>query len=147
MRSAIRAPYVHGGHSLLAAQVFPQIEERLGKRSPVSLLFRAPTIRQLAEVLRRERCLPAPASLNDAVTNAVKNCVPRPYGGRATLFRSRRQRTFSSHDPEMGWGQLSCGGLKIVVIPGDHDHLLNEPFVGVLATKLRACLHEARADD
>jgi len=78
---------------------------------------------------------------------AVKNYVPRPYGGCVTLFRSRRQHTVSSHDSEMGWGRLARGGLKVVVIPGDHGDLLDEPFVGVLAPKLQACLDEARAND
>lgn len=89
------------------------------------------------------RRLEARRRASDAVTNAVKNYVPRSYGGCVTLFRSRRQRTVSSHDPEMGWGQLARGGLKVVVIPDDHGDLLNEPFVRVLATKLQACLDEA----
>ncbi len=77
---------------------------------------------------------------NDAVTNAVKNYVPRPYGGRVTLFRSRRQRTVSSHDPEMGWGQLARGGLKVVVSPGEHGDLLNEPFVRATGPGPRGCV-------
>jgi natural product biosynthesis luciferase-like monooxygenase protein len=41
-----------GGHSLVAVQVFNQIERTLGERLPLATLLRAPTIEQLASVLR-----------------------------------------------------------------------------------------------
>jgi aspartate racemase len=42
-----------GGHSLLAVSLFAQIEKAVGRRLPLSILFRAPTIGQLADVLHR----------------------------------------------------------------------------------------------
>ncbi|MEA3186521.1 MAG: hypothetical protein QOD99_351, partial [Chthoniobacter sp.] len=41
-----------GGHSLLALAIFSEIEKRLGKNLPLSTLFQAPTIEQLAQALR-----------------------------------------------------------------------------------------------
>src|SRR5207245_6060065 len=41
-----------GGHSLLAARLFAQIENRFGRNLSLATLFQAPTIEQLAEVLR-----------------------------------------------------------------------------------------------
>jgi amino acid adenylation domain-containing protein len=41
-----------GGHSLLAIELFAQIEKVFGKRPPLTTLFQAPTIAQLAQVLR-----------------------------------------------------------------------------------------------
>jgi len=44
-----------GGHSLTAAQVISQIENVFGKRLPLRVLFQAPTIDQLARILRQEK--------------------------------------------------------------------------------------------
>jgi thioesterase domain-containing protein/acyl carrier protein len=43
-----------GGHSLLAVRLFAQIEKTFGKRLPLAVLFEAPTIEQLTNVLRQE---------------------------------------------------------------------------------------------
>jgi aspartate racemase len=45
-----------GGHSLLAVRLFAQIENRFGRVLPLATLFQAPTIRELATVLRKEGC-------------------------------------------------------------------------------------------
>jgi amino acid adenylation domain-containing protein len=43
-----------GGHSLLALRLFSEIEARLGHRLMLSILFQAPTIRQLADTIRNQ---------------------------------------------------------------------------------------------
>ena len=42
-----------GGHSLLAAQLFAQIERKLGVNLPLAILFQAPSIRQLSERIKQ----------------------------------------------------------------------------------------------
>jgi aspartate racemase len=43
-----------GGHSMLAARLFAQIEKKLGKNLPLATLFQAPTIKELASIFRQE---------------------------------------------------------------------------------------------
>jgi amino acid adenylation domain-containing protein len=43
-----------GGHSLLAVKLFSQIEKTFGRKLPLATLFRAPTIEQIARVLKEQ---------------------------------------------------------------------------------------------
>jgi amino acid adenylation domain-containing protein len=65
-----------GGHSLLAAQMFAQVEARLGVRLPLATLFQAPTIEALAALIGRRRTPDAWRSL----------VAIQPSGTRRPLF-------------------------------------------------------------
>jgi acyl carrier protein len=65
-----------GGTSLLAVRLFNEIEKLTGKSLPIEVLFRAPTIEQLADILRQEGWSTPWSSL-----------VPiQPAGSRLPLF-------------------------------------------------------------
>jgi thioesterase domain-containing protein/acyl carrier protein len=65
-----------GGHSLLAVRITVEIEKRAGMRLPLATLLQAPTIAELAEILRDSQWKPSWSSL-----------VPlRASGSRTPLF-------------------------------------------------------------
>ena len=65
---------------------------------------------------------------------------PRPYAGRVTLVKPRRNYSFYN-DPQMGWANLPAGGLEIIELPVNPGAMLVEPYVRILAERLRACIH------
>ncbi len=66
-----------GGHSLLAVRLFALIEERLGKRLPLTAVFQGATVEHLAAVYFRRQAEPGSQS----------SLVPiQPAGGRPPLF-------------------------------------------------------------
>ena len=66
--------------------------------------------------------------------------VPKPYGGRATLLRTRGQPFFCSFDPQYGWSKLAIGGVEVRVIPGAHERIFMEPDVQILAREVKNAL-------
>ena len=80
----------------------------------------------------------------------------RPYPGALTLFRpglevahvlgpgrmtnARREFVF----PDNGWGP-HVGRVDVHEVPGDHDSMVLEPNVRVLASKLRRAIQAAEA--
>ncbi len=65
-----------GGRSLLAARLFTQIAKQLGKTLPLATLFQAPTVIELAAVIRDSGWTPPWGSL-----------VPiQPYGSKPPIF-------------------------------------------------------------
>ncbi len=73
---------------------------------------------------------------------AADNYVPQVYPGRITQFRPIKQ--YRRYDgPELGWDKLAAGGLEIHELPVYPAGMLVEPFVSVLAEKLKACIHKA----
>ena len=65
-----------GGHSLLAVHLFAEIGKTFGKEIPVATLFQAPTIEQLANVLRARPDLASSSSL----------VVVQPGGSKPPFF-------------------------------------------------------------
>jgi thioesterase domain-containing protein/acyl carrier protein len=61
-----------GGHSLLVLRVMNQIENILGKTLPIAALFQAPTVEQLADLLRSKGQLSSRSSLVPIQTNGSK---------------------------------------------------------------------------
>jgi amino acid adenylation domain-containing protein len=76
----------------------------------------------------------------------TKKYQPKPYTGRVALFSRSDRPAGRYRDPKFGWGEIA-GGLEVHEVPGNHMDMFLEPNVQTLATKLRACLCEAREAD
>jgi thioesterase domain-containing protein len=73
---------------------------------------------------------------------ALLRYVPRPYAGRVTLFRV--DAAAEGRDPVPGWSMLAIGGVTIFDVPGEHDTMLQEPYVRVLADHLMEAIVQAQ---
>jgi len=83
-----------GGQSLLAARLFAEIQKMFGKSLPLATLFQAPTIEQLANILRQEEWLPSWSSLVAIQPNGSKRpffCV-HAHGGNVLIFNDLARR-------------------------------------------------------
>lgn len=99
-----------GGHSLQAVTLFAAIETELGLRLPVSLLFQAPTIRQLAAAIRQREAVDLPQWSSLVPIQPLGNQTPLfcVHGGAGHVFHYRdlaqqlgTERPFYGLQPKM----------------------------------------------
>lgn len=77
----------------------------------------------------------------------LRDYLPQVYPERVTLFRSSKLIAERYYGNDMGWGNLSAGGVEIHKIPGYFGSILSETQIQVLAEKLRTCIDKALEDD
>ncbi|EEF60978.1 amino acid adenylation domain protein [Pedosphaera parvula Ellin514] len=71
--------------------------------------------------------------------HALIEFFPKPYAGKATLFRSRGHQLFCSYDNQYGWDEFASE-VEVHVVPGAHESILEEPHVREVAENIKACL-------
>ncbi len=72
--------------------------------------------------------------------------VPKPYPGPITQFVPVKE--YARHEgPGLGWHDLARGGLEIHQLPVYPAGMLVEPFVHILAGKLKGCIQKALEND
>jgi thioesterase domain-containing protein len=95
------------------------------------------------------------AEIAKAFYDALAHYDTQPFDGRVVLFRPEldeshvlgpgrvvsHAREFVYHDND--WGRFVPGGVEVIEVPGDHDGMVLEPSVRVLAANLRRCIEEA----
>ena len=89
---------------------------------------------------------PLPRALQDIKelnSLAVRQYVPRIYGGHVTLFWASTDLR-ASVDFVEGWRELAGGGIEVHEIPGTHLDIVKDPHVRELASKLRSCLNQTQ---
>jgi hypothetical protein len=117
-------------------------------RVPEFLIRKSSNFRMRSKLLAwsiRERLgleiKPSRLNAEEGFLLAMRRYVPHPYQGNATLFRSGDGSDYQ--DPKLGWEGLIEGHLDIQQVSGDHDTILQEPHIGMLARLLEGCLEQA----
>jgi len=64
---------------------------------------------------------------------------PQVYPGKVTLFLPRKNFSFHSRE-NMGWGNVTAGGLEVVELRVNPGGMFVEPYVRLLAARLKTCL-------
>ena len=108
-------------------------------------------VRQLREKLYRRLAIVFPYRFRfDEVMyswiEAERRYRPEQYRGSADLFAVEWTLMHGRADlvprEDKGWGDLITGDLRVHRVPGDHDSMLLEPNVSVLARRVGDVLSE-----
>lgn len=96
-----------GGHSLMAVRMAAQVERKFGRRLPLSILFRAPTIEKLAAAIRTEGLISSRSSLVEIQPEGIKPPIFWLHtlggGNGAGLFRYEKlARRLGADQPSYG---------------------------------------------
>jgi thioesterase domain-containing protein len=67
---------------------------------------------------------------------------PNVYQGKITLFQPRKNYRFRQRQ-QMSWEGVAGGGMDVIELPVSPGGLFVEPYVGMLAARLRISLKEA----
>jgi thioesterase domain-containing protein/acyl carrier protein len=103
--------------------------------------------RTVAEHLARGEAVPL--VLRDHYLSRNFECAarlyfPKPWPGRATLFRAEKiSHSARSRGPAYGWDREILGGVEVMTVPGDHDTLLLGANAARLVRSLNAAIHRA----
>jgi amino acid adenylation domain-containing protein len=85
------------------------------------------------------------APVAQANARLTRKYVLKPYADRLVFFKSSAGALRDDHpDPIVSWRRLVTD-LAIYPVPGDHNTMLREPHVRVLAESLKHCLAERQA--
>jgi thioesterase domain-containing protein len=87
--------------------------------------------------------------LRQAMRIADRNYMLKKYPDKLTLFRAEEQVVGLSgkekYDRQYGW-QNYAEDVDVYIVPGDHNTLLKEPNVKVLARTIQDCIDRVLAD-
>jgi amino acid adenylation domain-containing protein len=74
--------------------------------------------------------------------SARRKFLPKPYNGSALIFRAGGRCLYQYDDDCLGWGSVVLGGIECSEIKGEHESILDQPAVQLVAEKLDAKLKE-----
>ncbi len=78
--------------------------------------------------------------VNKVNDQAMFEYLPKVYQSSITLFRPKKHFA-GLNDPEFGWGGMAEKGVDIHILQMNPKGMMVEPFVKILADKLKECLY------
>ncbi|HWF18044.1 MAG TPA: amino acid adenylation domain-containing protein, partial [Verrucomicrobiae bacterium] len=123
-----------------AAQTRRKFSRMLKMPNGGSYQFSAEEVVDLSSFTRDQR------KLWEAHIISLIQFFPKRYKGKVTLFRSRGHPLLCSYDGQCGWDELASQ-VEMHVVPGEHESILEEPHVRVLAAKLKECLRRLQSPE
>ncbi len=70
--------------------------------------------------------------------------LKQPYDGKIDIFLAWDESREKIQDPLVGWHDLVKGGIAVHKINGDHNSVLQEPNLQMLAKEFKSCLNGAQ---
>jgi len=146
-----------GGHSLLAVQVFARIEKITGKKLTLDILFRSPTIAQIATALAEDKpATPLETSIRAVRTQGTKPPIYAAHGIGGTVLTFRG--IVANLEPDQPFYALEAFGndrawtcleelaaLYVADIlafqPAGPYHLIGSSFGGMVVFEMARQLH------
>ncbi len=77
--------------------------------------------------------------------SALKDYHPGAYGGEIHLYRVRKQPV-SNLGPALGWANLAPSRVRVKIIGGTHETIMQDPNVQQLAVDIRLRLEAAQKE-
>lgn len=150
-----------GGHSLKAVKLFTEVEQKYGKTLPISILFQAPTIEKLAEIIRhteiyntwsqlvtvQEKGSKPPLFLNAGILGNVMNFKDLAYylGEDQPLYGIQALGLDGKEPPLSSLEEMAARNIKIIktVQPQGPYFLGGFSFGGLIAFEMSQQLLKA----
>jgi thioesterase domain-containing protein/acyl carrier protein len=102
---------------------------------------------RIAEKLNPGKSLKYHHLLIDNINDkAQEEYEPKPYNGKINLYKPKREFVGYT-DEKFGWGNLATGGIEITTLPIYPRGMLVEPYVQLLAGKIRDDLEKATKEN
>lgn len=76
--------------------------------------------------------------------NASRMYLPHIFRGDLVLFSTGPDPLLFPGDLTRGWASHITGTCEVIAVPGDHSNLFDEPYLGVLAEKIKDRLGAVR---